>query len=311
MSLPKLPKLNLPKIVILWGLPGSGKTTFLPRLKRELENLGNGGIKKSERKQVHVIDVDGLRLKDGQSAIQAVAAKWNDTWNGYAKSIVIFDGVFVSNPVTDSLLTELLKGKNPADYEIMIYCWKPDRELCVHNDRGRSNYRQGRSAKLTIENIEYQEPSEELLTKWGIKTVVRKAITRKQDWKVWAEEMGLKLRTADGMYDADDPHTVKYLRSERWSMGGSGADYTGSSWNVEPETEKEFVELDELLSNSFADITFLQYKKLMSRCLTMKTEYESDYYGGGVNYGMQLCDVHQLFTELVELNKIKLEDYQC
>ena len=307
MSLPKLPKLNLPKIVILWGLPGSGKTTFIPRLKQELEHLGNGNIKKSERKKVHVIDVDELRLHD-QTVIQAVAAKWNDTSNGYARSIVIFDGVFVSNPVTDSLLTELLKGKNPADYEIMIYCWKPDRELCVHNDRGRSNYRQGRSAKLTIENIEYQEPSEELLKKWGIKTVTRKAITRKQDWKVWAEEMGLKLRTAER---SDDPHNVKYLCSERWSMGGSGADYNGNSWKIEPETEKEFVELDELLSNYFADITFLQYKKLMSRCVQMGTEYESDYYGGGVNYGYHLCNVQELFAELVELNKIKLEDYQC
>ena len=95
-----------------------------------------------------------------------------------------------------------------------------------------------------------------------------------------------------------------FLKSDRWSNGGTWGNYWGDSGSIAAETPKEFIEFDELLEKLCPNITFLQYKRVRELCVTCESDYENDYYSGREEYSYWVCDLKQLHNALAERNLI-------
>lgn len=121
----------------------------------------------------------------------------------------------------------------------------------------------------------------------------------KPDWLIFADKHGLGCTL-------DNP----YLKSESWSTGGSH----DSCWDDsirEHEGEEpltNFKEFDELITSINPGISFINYKELYSRSVSIGTKHEGDYYGGrGSNYAFYQCDIKVLYQELIDKDIIKEE----
>jgi len=100
-----------------------------------------------------------------------------------------------------------------------------------------------------------------------------------------------------------------YIKSSRWSMGGSWGSYTGSTGTIEPDPQPQnFTEFDELIEKIAPDISFMKYKKIYATCVNVQSTSESDYYGGREYFGYYECDLYRLYEILDEMGALKEED---
>lgn len=180
---------------------------------------------------------------------------------------------------------KLVAKRSDANFEIVW--WKPDIESCLHNDRGRRKV----DSKITIENIEFEEPSEELVNKYKIK-VTKKEVVKKPNWKVWAQEKG---------FDDDK------LKSSSWCLGGTSGNCWGDEKSIISSDPQpiSFTEFDNLLEKICPAIGFLQYKKLYNETVTTEIKGDGDYYGGYVEYANYICNLSKLNEMLIEMGLIK------
>lgn len=264
------------KVTILWGLPGSGKTTWAKSQKGP-----------QRRSNVAIVDVDQLvrhcESHPGRDLFHYIASEV-ESYSHYKRyENCIIDGLVTTNEQAKNIILAI-QGY-PDSFEIIF--WKKDIEACLHNDRGRRSLK----STISIENLPFEEPSKELIDEFKIK-VTKMNVYRKPNWKVWAQENGL----------SDDPE----MKSESWSLGGTWANCWGNSGAVsaspQPETFKEF---DTLLEKVCPNISFLQYRKIYGGCVKTKTYTKGDYYGGSVEYCQYVCDVEKLYNELINTGLIK------
>lgn len=230
------------KVTILWGLPGSGKTHYAEEWKKTPNRT--------------VISVDKIKRIKG-------------------KKDFLIDGLITTNKVA----REIIESIPDAVFEIVY--WKPDREACKHNDRGRRTL----NSTLTIDNLPFEEPNKKLLKDFNI-SLVKKDVVRKPEYKAFAEENDIEL------------YKGKFIKSQRWCLGGTHCSYSGYQNTLEAEKPAEFDEFDELLEKMDPNITFLKYKKLMKETVTIEEFEEGDYYGGSVKYAYYVCDLEKLYELL-------------
>lgn len=270
------------KVLILMGLPGSGKTHFAEEYKKE-HTLYNEW-------KVNSIDVDQLMRKrsfDGKLE-EIITLKYKKL-----SEINIFDGLFLTNDDVIRVI-KCLPGKIE---HIEVHYWIPNIEYCLYNDSGRRT----ESSEVTIKNAKLEKPkAERIKEETGAKmvTVITHNVIKKKFWKKIVDELKVPV---------EDDH---YIYSERWSLGGQ----YGNCWNDsmtpvsgDPEPA-DFVEFDGLLNRICPDISFMQYKRIYKKCVDTKEEYESGYYGGGITYACYRCDLEKMFTVLEEsglLDEIK------
>ena len=165
--------------------------------------------------------------------------------------------------------------------KFIIHFWKENRELCLKNDEGRRE----KSCSTTIKHVPLEYPE----------------VTSAINYEIVEHEVFEK-----SVYDKHFIHRGRdgILMSERWSTGGTWGNCWGDSGTITAENPKEFVEFDRLLENVCPMITFLQYKRIYSECVTCENDYENDYYGGRETYAYWQCDLKKLYELLQELNLI-------
>ena len=259
----------IPTLIVLWGLPGSGKTTYAE--EKYPNDRYFGGVL-----PVHVLDCDnwGRGTKFDNIVENAV-------YNLRTRSVLL-DGLFTTNEVVERLLTAIMKEIKAFNIEIIF--WEENREACLWNDRGRRK----KNSKITIENLPFEVPSNQLLKSFNIK-MTRMYVERKPYFKVWAAEKGL--------YSEKDK-----LCSSSWCLGGTSRNCYGEEHEVSGSAQDiSFTELDTFLEEHYPNVTFMQYKKILRDCVESKETGNSDYYGGYVKYAHYECDLESLYKLLSEM----------
>lgn len=258
---------------LLVGLPGSGKTYF--------SNTFN-------KNNTYIIELD-----ENQDI---------DFLYGYRYNIsryynVCIDGLLLTVDSIEYAIKNIMKTLSNKNVEIIIHYWHENRENCKENDEYRIHMLGIRkvSSAITIESADFVSYNEILSlrsTYPNIKIVDHEVYKLSENDKVMNK------------YTKFDDDGNKIIRSKDWCNGGTWGDWRGNHGIVESEEKPEFTELDNILTELCPNITFLQYKKIMNDCVTIKTWTECDYYGGETENSYYECNVNDLMELLNQMNII-------
>jgi hypothetical protein len=83
-------------------------------------------------------------------------------------------------------------------------------------------------------------------------------------------------------------------------LGGTWGSYTGDTGIIDAESPVDFIEFDYLLEKVCPQITFLQYKNIMNKCISIEEECDRDYYGGCSTRAYYKCNIPMLYNLLIE-----------
>lgn len=291
------------EIVILWGLPGSGKSFHALELEKEFKEFLET-LTYSDRRYSYfkIIDLDykfrhGWKSmsKDNKLEELAVEIYWLMKDSHSPHTTIVLDGLITTNEqVIDILITiksKLFELEEVPKYKIIH--WEEDRESCLFNDAGRRSV----NSTATITHAPLEIPNLEALSILGIKKedIIMKKVIKKPLINKLVLESGI------------DEYSIKdgELRSRSWSMGGTYGNYLGDHGTVDADSPLEFEEFDTLMEHISPDITFLKYKKIMRECCRVDTKGEGDYYGGHTTHASHVCDLNKLYSMLVEMEILK------
>ena len=303
-------------IHILIGLPGSGKSYFA---NKYCDNIGNNCVR---------LDIDNMilnsdpRIKKSRNPFEIVAdnlcyGTGTNKRNFYTQGIMA-DGLFtklehivgVANAIIEGVVYRksiwFKAGSPEIPAEVVLHYWNEDREHCLENDKLRIE-RANRST-VSIQNLDYIDLTNEdtvAKLKEEIKALevegalIIKNIRIKKHEVYKMDEMSRKIGEMVACLRCPNVKDNK-LYSDSWNMGGS----YGNCWDdtmspADGEEPSEFDEFDDMMANLVPSITFIDYKRIKKKCVSMEDYYESDYYGGGCTYGQWVCDLAKL-VELCE-----------
>jgi hypothetical protein len=272
------------KLIITWGLPGSGKTTFTKEQITANSAKYNGS-------RIFTISHDECG-KYGNDKTKDFISKLN-SYLSSTVDILIADTLITTHDDLSNFLKQLNLKKVIS---IDIQFWREDRESCLWNDR----YRRSDNSSITILNSPLEVPDTATIKSFcpNIRiTITHNNVMRKENWQVFSDKYMIR-------------HTDGIVKSDSWSLGGT----YGNCWNDsksqvsgEPQLAS-FSEFDDLLESACPSIGFLQYKKLYNACVTTDTRGESDYYGGYIQYAFYKFNIKELFNQLIELGIINEDE---
>jgi len=263
------------KVLILMGLPSSGKTTFA----KELESSNN--------KLIRHIDFDDLLKRYKKEAVNWLAYL-SVQFGKWGTNTFIIDGLIHTNEQLTLVINEVVKNKELT--EIELHYWEENRVQCLINDINRRDI----SSAFSIKTLTLDVPNlDELKLLFENTTMKLHKVAVKPDWLVFSDKYNLGCTI-----------NQPYLKSDSWSTGGS----RGNCWNDEityydgDEPLANFEQFDNLITSIDPTISFLTYKKLYAISCSMGEIHEDDYYGGsGSHYTYYQCNIEVLYNELVAL----------
>lgn len=271
------------KVLILMGLPGSGKTTFA---KEYVEEHDHCRLFTLDEKR------SPIKLKTPGQEVRFYLKNPMDSY--------VIDGLLLTEEEVLSILLEikdlfseewvkkemsLCTNIKPFS-ECEIHFWEEDREACLYNDKGRRDI----SSEATIKFAKFEKPDiNRLCEKTGISNIslTYHKVKRKPEWKAIADNAGLEVSEN------------RFIRSEEWCLGGTECNYLGDRYYVDPQPPlKTFEELDELILDIRPNLSFLDYRKLWDECVSVKEIKHHDYYGGTVTCAYYEADAEKVFKML-------------
>jgi hypothetical protein len=264
------------------GLPGAGKTDWASGLQ------SNAYARKN---RISVIDFDSFTVR--KVPLERIKSHLSEYLRNPYNSQVIVDGLFLTKQDVRRFLSEMNASDLSYIKELRLEWWKPDVEVCLHNDKGRRE----KSAATTIKNATLEKIDKEFITSLESefpslkeKVSVKEHYSKmKPHWKIFADENNLYY---------DDKGIVK---GESWCLGGSWGDCWGNHGTVAGETPPEsFREFDELLEKVAPNISFLQYKTIYSKVVRTDEYGDGDYYGGSTSHAYRYFRVEDLYDALRE-----------
>lgn len=112
---------------------------------------------------------------------------------------------------------------------------------------------------------------------------------------------GHRSRFGDGKSGAEHSFP-QYVGKEviyiEWTTGGVSGGSCWDSSNPQPytssETEPHFEELDDLLQELRPNLTFLEFRRLESKCIHSYTYSVTEYYGNSTNYAIKFVVLDEL-----------------
>lgn len=276
------------KVLVMIGLPASGKTTFAKNYYNQYNKIG---YYSSKGYRINHIDFDkffeSYRYNKYEKSV-AIEKIINDHISLNHDNEVILDGLFLTN---EDIIRILNKVRDRYDMtHIEIHYWKPNIENCLWNDK----YRRQEHSEITIKNakINVTNIEEEIKTKYANVDVkiIEHEVIRKPEWKVFADKYNIELND-----------TLK-MKSASWCLGGSYQNCWGTGGSVSSEDQPtSYEDFDLLLEKICPNITFLQYKKLYNSCIEIETYNEHDYYGGSTEHAYFECDIEKLYNGLKQI----------
>lgn len=262
-------------VEIMMGLPGSGKTHYT----KEHEN---------QRAGVYAVVLD--ELSDirvcGQRRSMEELVRFGVDQHYRTVQTILLDGPFFTNQHLRIALHAV--AQEYGTVTVTIHHWLEDRETCLKNDGGRREV----PSSATIQTARYEQPDvdwlNEQLAENGVHVVkvVTHKVQLKPDWLRYWKPLQW--------------HEDGKLYSMSWCTGGYRNDCWGGSSPAFVEEPYNFDELDALLEKIAPQLTFLQYKRIHSTCVSTETQSQSDYYGGVVHRCCWVCDLEKLYTILHE-----------
>ena len=249
-------------LIILSGLPGSGKTRYAKKLEKE-----NPGT------QVFSLDNNPSPFKD---------------FDEYA-DIYVIDGLILTNNDIINVINEFDKNASGiwSLRKLEIHHWLEDREACLINDSTRPKER---SAAITIKSAPFEYPDmEKILRGIRFKEISECIIVEETVYNPETKINSLINILGDK------------IESDEWCTGGSWADYKGNRGELEIENPpSEFKKLEEILDEVTPEMTRKDYKEIL-KLVTTKERFEHDYYGGVGQYSRFEIDTKILFRKLDDL----------
>ena len=273
------------KIVVMMGLPGSGKTY----LAEEIGNMWDN---------TYVMNLDEIREKYGfwRKEYNHKDYIFNGMESYRWQSKIVLDGLFLTNEDIFNALTCFSEYASSGGIEVIVHRWDEDRETCLKNDGGRRE----KKSSGTILNAAYEDVDigglNDRLQKYGAKNVkvvevVRHKVFLKPDW----------IRYFKTYVDFGKDGK---LRSERWSLGGEYGNCYGCHGYSEGEEPLEFDALDKLLDEKCPDLKYRDYREIKRKCISTEETCESEYYGGHTNYMNWVCNLKKMYDMLAELGYV-------
>lgn len=260
-------------VELMMGLPGSGKTHYTK--SRENSRAGVRAVILDE-----LSDIRCYGKKHSMPDLVQIGV--SDIYR-YANTILL-DGPFFTNEHVRLALHAI--AQEYGNITVIIHHWLENRDYCIKNDGGRRDV----PSVHTIQTAEYERPDIQWLNAQlaangvNVQKVVEHEVELKPEWiRYWRPVQY---------------HDDGKLYSQSWCTGGCWNDCWGGSSPASPEEPYPFTELTELLEKIAPNLTFLQYKRIETACVSTETHYERDYYGGAVSRCKWVCDLEKLYDIL-------------
>lgn len=287
---------NLKKIIMLIGLPGSGKTYWVNEYKKN--------------NRCNVINFDNYLDENGKYEDIRSIFKKNIFYESYYNTIVL-DGLFLTNEQRHKVLENVISHYYYCEHRIEIdyEVWNNDIESCLYNDQFRHRMK---SAEITIKNSVYEPVDKNATVEFlklseQIKSNDNLRYSEPIDLNIIVNEHKVckynKIDIFKSEYGNNEDNTI--MCSESWSGGG----VYGNCWNhdmcnIDSESPIDFVEFDKLILNIYPNILFSEYKNIRNKCVSIQSHTEYGYYGSSETRICWRCDLIKLYEELNKLNKI-------
>lgn len=282
------------KLIVAYGLPGSGKTFYGEKIKNN----------------TFVINLDKY-IKDGK--YPPVNEMLNTAYNDFPKKLwnlnqtdVYIDGLICTHERLFSVVKEAYDFycsdmfKFTPFNEVEVVYWKPDIEKCKDNIQRRND---GRNVDITLNNIEFEEISENSFVENRIKNITNKYV----NVKVNRKEIYMDTNWCNYFLPLIENSSENCIYSKPWSLGGTWGDCWGNLGTISPEPQpKNFKEFDDLLMKVCPNISYLQYKILYDNCVSIDEDSNYDYYGGHEYQARFKLNVKDCYDWLVENNLINI-----
>ena len=226
-------------LIILSGLPGSGKTRYTERLKD------------SSFIQIFNFDNNPEPFKD---------------YDKYAETYV-FDGLFLTNDAIIKVINDF-DNNAPGIWSIgklEIHHWLEDREACLVNDSTRPKER---SAAVTIKNAPFEYPDLDKIRE-GVRFEIRDAVI--------VEEHVYKAPDFNKKIVSEFSETIQ--SKEWCNGGTHGDYRGNYDTIEKEESPKEFKELEEILDKLTPEMTRKDYKEILGLIQTKEREERDYYGG--------------------------------
>lgn len=273
------------KYSILVGLPGSGKSSWA-------EN-------QDEKDLVKVLNCDtffnNTRIRKMYWTLDDFIYGELMNVNRSYRNEIIIDGLFTTNDDVIKVI-KALDDLIESDDEIQIHQWDCNRDQCIKNDL----YRREKDSKADINNLPYEEINISDIQK-HVKdvniSIENHLVYEKPIYQIMADKYGIK-------YDKYD----NVVQSSKWITGGSWGNCWGTHSNVSSDEPSEFTEFDKLLEGICPELSFLKYKSIRTKCVTVEYTTDHGYYGSHTDYNYYECNLKDLYEILKELDIISDED---
>lgn len=263
-------------ITILWGLPGSGKTSYA-----------------NQQSASKVFDYDKAFLTYGTEKARVKCVNSIKTSGKYNQCII--DCLITLNQEARNLIDYLTNNlSDKYDLVFKIVWFEEDRASSLINDKNRRPI----SSETAIKHMVFESPDPNLFPEISQKRLIKMKTYQKTDLEIWVDGLSQDIRKSIANME---------LTSSYWSKGGS----YGNCWNSEQtminaEDSLEFDLFDDLLIQINPNISYLQYKKIFGASCSIQETFETDYYGGGTTRAHHKCDLYKLYNVLKELKLINI-----
>lgn len=312
-------------IVLMWGLPGSGKTHFVRetylknngrKVYTSVNPYGSTVILALDYKvravngKVNLVPVEDTvysmtmtperRLREFESSLNSVEKLFT---SGKVSTVVV-DTPCCSYEYFRTIVGKISEMLLYADV-IDVEAFEENREICKVNDYGRRNI----DSRFSIDSMPFDFPTADSLSEIvrsaigdrNVRVVVNKHSVFQKD--TWKNIMQKYLRDAGEEFIPDS-----ILKSESYSLGGTIYGIGGEvTHQVEGEPMGEFTELDDLLVDLCPELTFVLYRQIKSGLVKIVEQDDSDYYSrcSSVHYEIDLAQLY----EFLERNNVKMRHF--
>lgn len=307
-------------IHIVHGLPGSGKSTYLHKMKKTMEE-------EHDRYNDPFLNICNIDNTPDKNIINAAISELKKLgWSDEHANINAFDGLFDTNDIckiilacADYYVSEYdhdLWEENKLNLKVTVLHWNEDREQCIENDKARNR---SLLCTRTIQTMEFCNSIKDIED--DITSYVKDGIHT--DYKEYSSylknninkilelvEFTIDIQTFDVpvfdeyFYIAQAGNSEGIIKSERWCVGGQ----VGNCWNNHmcaasaDEAPKYFKELVEVLSSYNENFKMTDYLYILDNFVRIGEKTEHEYYGSYYDYNWYECNVQDIINYLQTKN---------